>query len=135
MSETMSDAASVQAVNPSTEESETVNQNDLLARVARLTAELEQVVAENKNLRAKADRPATTGIKMSEKGAVSVYGIQRFPITLYQDQWPKLFAMKDEILSFIEKYGRNGQNMLAEKPPKLGRPSEEDKAADKHFGH
>jgi len=40
-------------------------------------------------------------MKVSEKGAVSVYGLGRFPVTLYQEQWNKLFSMPDEIKQFI----------------------------------
>ena len=39
--------------------------------------------------------------KVSEKGAISVYGLQRFPITLYREQWERLLGAKDEILDFI----------------------------------
>jgi hypothetical protein len=40
-------------------------------------------------------------MKVSEKGGLSVYGLGRFPITLYQEQWTKLLDMSDEIRSFI----------------------------------
>ncbi len=40
-------------------------------------------------------------MKVSEKGAVSVYGLGRFPVTLYQEQWLKLLALADEIKEFI----------------------------------
>jgi hypothetical protein len=40
-------------------------------------------------------------LKVSEKGAVSVYGIGRFPVTLYKEQWLKLLAMSDDIRAFI----------------------------------
>ena len=39
--------------------------------------------------------------KVSEKGAVSVYGLGRFPVTLYQEQWTKLLAEADNIRAFI----------------------------------
>ena len=41
-------------------------------------------------------------IKVSEKGAVSVYGLQRFPVTLYGNTWLKLLGMAEEIKAFIE---------------------------------
>ena len=41
--------------------------------------------------------------KVSEKGAVSVYGLGRFPVTLYQEQWQKLLALSDQIKAFIEE--------------------------------
>ena len=40
-------------------------------------------------------------MKVSEKGAVSVYGMGRFPVTLYKEQWLKLLDMADEIRAFI----------------------------------
>ena len=64
-----------------------------------LLAELERLKAENAEL--KKNQSAGTRIKVSEKGAVSVYGLGRFPITLYKDQWQRLFAMQDEIKAFI----------------------------------
>jgi hypothetical protein len=62
-------------------------------------AELERLRAENEALKAKTTR--ATSIKVSEKGAVSVYGLGRFPVTLYKEQWLKLLAMADEIRKFI----------------------------------
>ena len=41
-------------------------------------------------------------LKVSEKGALSVYGLGRFPVTLYREQWEKLLGMTDEIRTFIE---------------------------------
>ena len=62
-------------------------------------AELERLRAENEALKAKVTRP--TSIKVSEKGGVSVYGLGRFPVTLYKEQWLKLLAMADDIQRFI----------------------------------
>jgi hypothetical protein len=42
-------------------------------------------------------------LKVSEKGGVSVYGLGRFPVTLYQEQWAKLLAMADDIRAFIRE--------------------------------
>jgi len=63
--------------------------------------ELERLRAENERLRKTASRGMT--IKVSEKGAVSVYGLGRFPVTLYKEQWAKLLAMADEIREFIKE--------------------------------
>ena len=60
-----------------------------------LKAELERLRAENEALKAKTTR--ATAIKVSEKGGVSVYGLGRFPVTLYKEQWLKLLGMADEI--------------------------------------
>ncbi|MGH9631413.1 MAG: hypothetical protein ACRD7E_24175 [Bryobacteraceae bacterium] len=45
--------------------------------------------------------------KVSEKGAVSVYGLGRFPVTLYQEQWNRLLSEADNIRSFIEENKHN----------------------------
>ena len=44
-------------------------------------------------------------MKVSEKGAVSIYGMGRFPVTLYKEQWLKLLDMSDEIRAFITANG------------------------------
>ena len=64
-----------------------------------MKAEIERLQAENAALK----KGATSGIRMkvSEKGAVSVYGMGRFPVTLYKEQWLKLLDMADEIRAFI----------------------------------
>lgn len=64
-----------------------------------LKAELERL--RNENAALKKSQAGTTRIKVSDKGGVSVYGLGRFPVTLYQEQWLKLLAMADEIRSFI----------------------------------
>ena len=65
-----------------------------------LQAELDKLRAENAALKEKG-RGAPTSMKVSEKGAVSVYGLGRFPVTLYQEQWQKLLGMSEEIKAFI----------------------------------
>jgi hypothetical protein len=67
-----------------------------------LHAEIERLRAENENLKKPAARGAMS-LKVSEKGALSVYGMGRFPVTLYREQWEKLLAMGDEIRKFIEE--------------------------------
>lgn len=42
-------------------------------------------------------------LKVSEKGALSVYGLRRFPVTLYKEQWTKLLATEDDIRTFISQ--------------------------------
>jgi predicted component of type VI protein secretion system len=66
-----------------------------------LKAELEKLKAENAALKARGSRGAS--LKVSEKGAVSVYGLGRFPVTLYQEQWLKLLDMADDIRAFIRE--------------------------------
>ncbi len=64
-----------------------------------LKAELERLRNENAALR----KGVPTGIRMkvSEKRAVSIYGMGRFPVTLYKEQWLKLLDMSDDIRAFI----------------------------------
>jgi hypothetical protein len=64
-------------------------------------AELERLRAENEALRRGSQRAGSVTLKVSEKGAVSVYGLGRFPVTLYKEQWEKLLAVADEIKKFI----------------------------------
>jgi hypothetical protein len=66
-----------------------------------LKAELERLKAENERL--KGQRARGVSLKVSEKGGVSVYGMGRFPITLYKEQWTKLLDMGDEIRAFIKE--------------------------------
>jgi hypothetical protein len=63
--------------------------------------ELERLKRENEALRAQRARPGQLAMKVSQKGAVSVYGLGRFPVTLYQEQWRKLLDCADDIRAFI----------------------------------
>ncbi len=67
----------------------------------QMKAELERLRAENERLKQQRTGRAT-GLKVSEKGGVSVYGLGRFPVTLYKEQWLKLLDMADEIRAFIK---------------------------------
>ena len=79
-----------------------MKKDEILAKVAageikveeasRLLAELEQ-------------RRGPLYCKVSEKGAVSVYGLQRMPVTLYVEQWERLLAFADEVQRFIAEHG------------------------------
>jgi len=63
-------------------------------------AELERLRAENERL--KAGRGRGLAMKVSEKGALSVYGLGRFPVTLYKEQWTKLLEAADDIRAFLK---------------------------------
>jgi len=65
-----------------------------------LQAEVERLKAENEALKKPAAR-GTISYKVSEKGAVSVYGLGRFPVTLYKEQWEKLLDRNEEIRKFM----------------------------------
>ncbi len=64
-------------------------------------AELARLKEENEALKARQGR--TGSLKVSEKGALSVYGLGRFPVTLYKEQWTKLLAMSDDIRAFLKE--------------------------------
>jgi len=64
-----------------------------------MKAELERLRSENAAL--KKGSGASVRMKVSEKGALSVYGMGRFPVTLYKEQWLRLLDMADQIRAFI----------------------------------
>jgi len=76
-----------------------------------LQKEVERLKAENEAL--KKGQARGLSLRVSEKGAVSVYGLGRFPVTLYKEQWNKLLAMADEIKTFI----RTNDSLLKTKQP------------------
>lgn len=80
---------------------------DPAARLAFLEAENARLTAQM----AKATRPQAITLKVSSKGAVSAYGLGRWPTTLYLTQWVKLLAAADEIKQFIA----DNQSRLATK--------------------
>lgn len=67
-----------------------------------LREELERLRAENAQLKQSRPTRGTLSLKVSEKGAVSLYGMGRFPVTLYKEQWLKLLGMTEEIREFIK---------------------------------
>jgi hypothetical protein len=64
-----------------------------------MRAELERLRRENEALKKGASEGSR--MKVSDKGALSVYGMGRFPVTLYKEQWLKLLNMSDEIRAFV----------------------------------
>jgi len=66
-----------------------------------LKAEIERLRAENEKLKNKGGRGLS--LKVSEKGGVSLYGVGRFPVTLYKEQWRRILGMATEIEAFIEE--------------------------------
>ena len=67
-----------------------------------LKAEVERLKAENAALKAQSSRAVS--MKVSEKGGVSIYGLGRFPVTLYKEQWAKLLDMADDIRAFLKAH-------------------------------
>ena len=64
-----------------------------------MAMEIERLRAENAAMKAAKDHQIK--LKVSEKGDLSLYGLQRFPVTLYREQWEKVIAMAPEITAFI----------------------------------
>jgi hypothetical protein len=64
-------------------------------------AELERLREENERLKNRQKRGVS--LKVSEKGGVSVYGLGRFPVTLYKEQWARLLDVADDIRAFIKE--------------------------------
>ena len=67
-------------------------------------SELERLRAENAALKASSARRGGVSFKVSEKGGVSVYGLGRFPVTLYKEQWAKLLDLADDLRAFIKAH-------------------------------
>ena len=67
-----------------------------------LESEVARLRAENEALKARVQRGGH--LRVSDKGGVSVYGLGRFPVTLYKEQWRRLLDMADEIRAFIREH-------------------------------
>jgi hypothetical protein len=74
---------------------------NLMESEEELKSEIERLRAENQAL--KKPGRGQVYLKVSEKGGLSVYGMGRFPVTLYREQWEKLLGMADEIRNFIRE--------------------------------
>lgn len=68
--------------------------------VDQMAARIAQLEAANAALKANGQRKLT--LKVSEKGALSLYGMGRFPVTLYRGQWERLLESKEALLAYIE---------------------------------
>jgi len=66
----------------------------------QMKQELERLRSENAALKKTSAKGLS--MKISEKGGLSVYGLGRFPVTLYKEQWKKLLELKEEIIAFLE---------------------------------
>ena len=67
-----------------------------------MAEELERLKAENEQLKAKRKGAGEIYFKVSEKGALSVYGLGRFPVTLYKEQWERLLVKLEDLKQFIK---------------------------------
>lgn len=63
---------------------------------------IDELKAEIEKLKAQKVKTGELSFKVSEKGAVSVYGLGRFPVTLYQEQWVRLLNVSEDIKTFIK---------------------------------
>jgi len=82
---------------------EKMTKEDLAALVPALLAKLEE-----------ANKPKALTCKVSEKGAMSVYGFGQWPVTLYKSQWARLFAARDQLTAFLKA----NDHLLTEKSAK-----------------
>ena len=62
----------------------------------------DELKAELEKMKAQKVKSGDLSFKVSEKGAVSVYGLGRFPVTLYQEQWHRLLAVAEDLKTFIQ---------------------------------
>lgn len=67
-----------------------------------MLAKIEELQAQNEKLKAEKAKAGTIRLKISEKGGLSVYGLGRFPVTLYKSQWLSLFGHAEEIAQFMK---------------------------------
>lgn len=67
-----------------------------------LQKEIERLKAENEALKSKSGRELR--LQVSAKGGVSLYGIRRFPITFYKEEWDQILGMSDDIKSFLAEH-------------------------------
>jgi hypothetical protein len=78
-----------------------VKKEEVLAKVASGDLSIEEA---SKMLADEAPKRGTLYCKVSAKGAVSIYGLQRMPVTLYVEQWERLLGFSDEIRSFLKDH-------------------------------
>jgi len=71
---------------------------------AEILRQISELKAQNEALKAKLASKSTVKFKVSEKGAVSVYGLGRFPVTLYRSQWDRLIQAMPGLKAFIEAH-------------------------------
>jgi hypothetical protein len=74
----------------------------VLNNIAQELAAAQARNAQLEALLAAANKPKALSMKVSEKGAISIYGLGRFPITLYRGQMERLIAHAPTISAFIE---------------------------------
>jgi hypothetical protein len=70
---------------------------------------LARLEAENRALKEQIEdrKPGQLRLKVSEKGGLSVYGLGRFPVTLYKEQWARLLEQGEEIKRFLKEHDQD----------------------------
>jgi hypothetical protein len=79
-----------------------MNRDEILAQLA--AGEITQEVASKRLDELDQQKQSTLYCKVSQKGAISVYGLQRMPVTLYVEQWERLLAFAGDIQAFIKQH-------------------------------
>ena len=101
------------------------NENNNAAVFARI-AELEAAAAELKALKAQTKNMAR--LKVSQKGAISVYGLQRMPVTLYAGQWERIIDMVEK--GTMQDFIKANETALTRKAPKAAKPTDAKPASE-----
>ena len=86
-------------------ETKSIEQQNADNAYAAMMEQIANLQAENDKLRASKASHSRLSMKVSEKGALSVYGLGRFPVTLYSEQWTRLLARAEDIQAFIRVNG------------------------------
>lgn len=97
------DKAPAKPEAPETVEAQGMDEDEEMAKLKLELALAKQELAKEQNKNKRASATKGTAIKISQKGCVSVYGLMRFPVSLYKSQWIKLFALVPELQEFIEQ--------------------------------
>ena len=79
-----------------------MKKEEILEKVAKGELAIEE--ATQRLEQAEQTRRGTLYCKVSPKGAMSLYGLQRMPVTLYVEQWERLLAFSDELHKFMEEH-------------------------------
>ena len=91
---------SAQTTMDAIDNTQLMNQEQLLTKLAEINALYKAEKKKNQRAKMREKKPE---VKVSQKGAVQINNIRRFPITLYKNEWGKIFDMVDEIKAFIEE--------------------------------
>lgn len=84
------------------------------AAIAAIMAENAAIKQKLAEAEAKLSSVNPVSFKVTEKGAVSLYGLGRFPVTLYQSQWDRVFSETENLKKFMEE----NKDKIAAKPEK-----------------